>query len=941
MKPVKLIMSAFGSYAGEETIDFSNVGQGVFLITGDTGAGKTTVFDAIVYALYDHASGGAREGDMMRSQYADPDTPTFVEFTFRYGGEEYKVRRNPNYQRTSRRKNKEGAYTLTKESASVTLWMPDGREFPGKAKEINEKIVEILGVGAPQFTQIAMIAQGEFLRLLHASSKERKEIFSRIFDTNVYAGLQMKLRDQSKALYGQLEDNRKLCSHEIQNVQCLPGSAYAEEWEECRGLLETSPGRIQEVLAHLLGEMEGREVGIRQQEAKNREKKEENTWKIRQAKEANQLFLQAKEGEEALAARARLLGQQKAREKEASSQLASFCAQLEQRLPELTGQIVQWEGLLPKYEALKAQQESVEHAGKKQREVEAAFGLVKERLEKLRHAVQEAEGQKGELEEAAEKIPALTEAVKALEARRLLLEEMGETQKRLQLSERRREQERWQTEEALLAYQQKSREYEAKHNSFMEAQVGIIAEGLQEGQRCPVCGSLEHPRKARLSPQAVTQQQVERAKKEREQADRKLDGCREKFQEAQEACEREKSLLEQDGRRMFGEGFQPGMALPALSECAGEKQEAEALLKAAKQKEKMLGQWKERQGRLQEEQGSLEQRQKELTEQRYAAKLDLETASHARDLLLKELPFADAQELKEKLEKAKMEKSSLEARRAQAEASLQKLRQEIAGNEGMLTQQQKNQELLNKQLEGKEPVETEGLLEYARQLEAEAGRLEKEKLRLAAVKARNQQAKKQFAKLTQERESLKRQYEVVSNLDKTANGNLPQHVRLDFQTYVQRRYFRSIIGEANRRLVKVNGNQFMLRCRDVEHLGKQGEAGLDLDVYDLVTDKVRDVKTLSGGESFLAALSMALGMADVIQNTAGRVHLDTMFIDEGFGSLDEEARDRAIGILNELAGDTSLVGIISHVTELKEQMDRKLVISKSEKGSHAKWVLES
>ena len=223
----------------------------------------------------------------------------------------------------------------------------------------------------------------------------------------------------------------------------------------------------------------------------------------------------------------------------------------------------------------------------------------------------------------------------------------------------------------------------------------------------------------------------------------------------------------------------------------------------------------------------------------------------------------------------------------------------------------------------------------------EAKALEKEKLKLAAIKTRSQQANKQLGKLFEEREGLKRQYEVVGNLDKTANGNLPQHIRLDFQTYVQRRYFRSVIGEANRRLVKINGNQFMLQCRDVEHLGKQGEAGLDLDIYDLATDKVRDVKTLSGGESFLAALSMALGMADVIQNAAGRVHLDTMFIDEGFGSLDEEARGRAIGILNELAGDTRLVGIISHVTELKEQIDRKLVVSKSDKGSHAKWVLES
>ena len=254
MKPVRLVMSAFGSYAGEEVIDFANQSRGVFLITGDTGAGKTTIFDAITYALYDQTSGGKREGDMMRSQYAEPGTPTYVELTFAYRGEEYTVRRNPNYRRTSRRKNKEGNYTLTTEAAAVSLKMPDGREFPGKIREINEKIVEILGVGASQFKQIAMIAQGEFLKLLLASSKERKEIFAKIFDTDSYAYLQIKLREQSKALYGQLEDNRKLCGHEIQGVRCLPESRYFPEWQESVRQQETNPRKVQEILQHLLEE---------------------------------------------------------------------------------------------------------------------------------------------------------------------------------------------------------------------------------------------------------------------------------------------------------------------------------------------------------------------------------------------------------------------------------------------------------------------------------------------------------------------------------------------------------------------------------------------------------------------------------------------------------------------------------------------------------------
>ncbi len=205
---------------------------------------------------------------------------------------------------------------------------------------------------------------------------------------------------------------------------------------------------------------------------------------------------------------------------------------------------------------------------------------------------------------------------------------------------------------------------------------------------------------------------------------------------------------------------------------------------------------------------------------------------------------------------------------------------------------------------------------------------------------RNREAGDNLAALYQERGRLKEQYAVLGNLERTANGNLTGQARVDLQTYVQRKYFRYIISEANRRLIKMNGEQFMLQCRELEHLGKQGEVGLDLDVYDLVTDKVRDVKTLSGGEAFLAALSMALGMADMITKSAGRIHLDTMFIDEGFGSLDEEARRRAVGILHELAGDTRLVGIISHVAELKEQIGKKLVVSKGERGSHARWVIE-
>ena len=188
-------------------------------------------------------------------------------------------------------------------------------------------------------------------------------------------------------------------------------------------------------------------------------------------------------------------------------------------------------------------------------------------------------------------------------------------------------------------------------------------------------------------------------------------------------------------------------------------------------------------------------------------------------------------------------------------------------------------------------------------------------------------------------EELREKYEVVGNLSRTANGSLTGSVKLDFETYVQRKYFRQIIQAANRRLAKMTSGGFILQCRELKDLSSQGQAGLDLDVYDLVTDSVRDVKSLSGGESFMAALSMALGLADIIQNTAGAVSLETMFVDEGFGSLDDQSRERAIRILKELAGEKGLVGIISHVNELKEQIDWKLIVTKSGHGSHARWII--
>ncbi|HPU62987.1 MAG TPA: SMC family ATPase, partial [Mobilitalea sp.] len=290
MKPIYIKMSAFGSYAGEEVIDFTGINNGIFLITGDTGAGKTTIFDAITYALYDRTSGGKRDGVMMRSQYAADDVRTFVEFKFQYRGETYIINRSPRQNRISKRRNKDGEYVLTTEQAAVTLIMPDGQPFRGNIKETNQKIVDIIGLDADQFTQIAMIAQGEFLKLLHASSKERKEIFGKIFNTRIYWLIEEELKRRANEVYIALEDNKKAIVRELEDVQLIKDSSLTELWNEMGRFTETDPEKQLEMLKQVIKEVKYREEDINSHIRVYKKELDEVNTKISQAKDLNKLF---------------------------------------------------------------------------------------------------------------------------------------------------------------------------------------------------------------------------------------------------------------------------------------------------------------------------------------------------------------------------------------------------------------------------------------------------------------------------------------------------------------------------------------------------------------------------------------------------------------------------------------------------------------------------
>lgn len=881
MKPIRLTMSAFGSYAGLEVIDFSKLNNGLFLITGDTGAGKTTVFDAITYALYDRTSGGRRDGSMMRSQYAADDTETYVEYVFSYRGAMYTVRRNPEYQRAGKRKKADGTRGLVKEASGVSLLMPDGKEFRGKKREIDKKIEEIIGLDVNQFTQISMIAQGDFLKLLHAESKERKKIFSRIFQTKYFWSVQESLKEEAKALYIRLEDNRKDCLREMERVE-IPDSEEMQhrenEWRQISSGEMPASDQVMEFLKNLV---DYGKVWEKEAESKLTELQTEAdklNLKIRQQEEVNQLF--------------------------------AALEQTREQNEKLDAEKTKIEEIKVQFDAGKRAEKAVvlENAWQT---VLKDLQQAKREADRLNTWLTEQEIPKQQLKEAYEQADKEWKEKGAfLQERILRLTDLIPRYAQVKKLEMEKQKAAGELERLMNSCKEASDHYESLYRRFFEEQAGILAKELKEGMPCPVCGSVTHPKLAEVSMDAPEQADVEAAKERRDKLEQKRSNAAERFQKAAGQYEAENEMLREAGEHFSGEEA-VRQELTALQQERKKLQAEQEQLGTKLQK--LTEEYMHRKGLLEsrrEQAGELEVRAGQ-TEAAYRKELQVQK-------------FADTAEYEN----------------AKQWISLQKKQEkEISDYEQAVIQTETRLQTLGQQTKGKQPGELQEEKLRAKEISAVQREWKAEQMRRHSLNAKNREARQKLRLYYEETGELQKKYELVNHLSRTANGTLTGSVKLDFETYVQRKYFKQIIHAANRRLAKMTSNEFILQCRDIQNLSSQGQAGLDLDVYHLVSNTTRDVKTLSGGESFMAALSMALGLADIVQNTAGAVSLETMFVDEGFGSLDDASRERAIQILKELAGEKALVGIISHVNELKEQIDWQLNVTKTDKGSHARWNL--
>ena len=929
MKPLKLTMSAFGSYAGKNVIDFTGQQQGIFLITGDTGAGKTTIFDAITYALYNQTSGGERNGNMMRSQYARPETETYVELEFLYRGQTYRVRRNPDYKITKTLKN--GKIREQKVPHSVELTLPDGTVFPEKKNATDAKIIEILGLTADQFSQIVMIAQGDFLKLLYTKSDERKMIFSKLFRTDIYWKIQENLRRKSMEMDERIQENDRAFEQEKSRIIPLPES------EELP--LDELVERLRERLKDALKEQNLRRANVEELNKKITKYEEINKLfrsleKIRQtgkelearqaeSKERRQQIENARKADKVLVAEQQNLRQQQEVEQSA------------QAIAKMTETLANDQEM---FESLKTQLQEVEAKQKREAADIQKKMLALEQSFPSYEALQNARSEEQQAKKVWEDLGKISE--ESFHKKKAGIAALKEQQKR---QEQVVEQTKKNWEQTSLSASESAKHYEHMYEAFLKEQAGILAENLSAGCPCPVCGSTVHPDPAKLSDHAVTELEVEQAKKTRAAAEEKRDLAYAAFeaektekQKLAQAVEKEEAdfvLAQSIAKQQRKEAEQNYVSLQKIAEQIREKLVYPSLAEAKKQyaaMQKALAAAEQEIERKRQKVSELAEAMNTLKGQKLAEEENQKTA--------KKLAAKTEKEYAKLLEKSGFVSEETYHLAILPERSRSKLEREEKEYESQCLRQQSEQKLLEKQVSGKTYTDTTELNE---QLKAEKQALkeaEKTYMELHTAYENDRSVLQNCAVYLEKGKKLESEDQVIKSLSKTANGRLSGSAKIDFETYIQRQYFKQIIHEANKRLLTMSNHQFILKLKEEANTGRKTNEGLDLSVYSLVTDSERDVKTLSGGESFLAALAMALGLSDIVERSAGAIHPDMMFIDEGFGSLDAQSRQQAIEVLGELAGDSRMVGIISHVTELKEQIDRKLVVSRTDKGSRAVWT---
>ena len=1070
MRPLKLKMQAFGSYGRETVIDFTKPEQNLFLITGDTGAGKTTIFDAIVFALYGEASSTSnkKEGVVLQSQYAELNIEPYVEMEFMEGEERYTVRRVPRHLKTVTRGAAKGKGTR-EITGSVTLFMPDGTEYP--SKETNAKLQEITGLTKSQFMQVAMIAQGEFMELLRAKSDDKKKIFRKLFNTEMYEQIVNELGNRKRNMEREIAVIRTRCQSETARIKFSGDKAEEknsgdDEISFCEKRLEELKKRVSDgeiVVMPELTEVLERYLVILDNQLKKAQKLYEDAAEIRdkkrdiyiEAQQLQSLFIQRKQTEEELEEYRKQSFEMENKEKLAASvsdawEIKTFYdfwkagqedaervrTAFETQTERLPGLMEEEEGMIQeeqkKQKELETVQEEYTRTLEKAEKAIQLFGQIKETKKKMdmgkelleKARIKEEADKKAfevlenrekalrdrseQLADAGEKLAVCQSQMKEINGMTADLKALSSIYKEQKTYEKKIEELKEKYKEARASYEKKHGEYEKKRQDFLDAQAGFLASELMEGMPCPVCGSTEHPRPCVMKKEHseftregmdLLEKETEKLRAEQENLSAEVKSNTDlrdvKKQDFDESFNRLKNRM-RENIQALPEEFSPGQGQELIRQWMKEVQENGI---------KYQRDWEELQS-VQKQMKDLEEekpavrKQMEISAEQVreagiayeSAKAEFQSYSFSSDFESEEAAKkaeAEAARKKERFTedyntaRAAREKAGTE--RSNTETLIKKYRAELPTAEAEEEKRKKNYEsmaegkemaesqwksltdIYEKQMteqlrkevqvfrEGKKAAEGKAqsltaaignrkppvMADIQKETEDAEHRLKSaESLRdqIRSVYKDNKEADHILSPMLQERQKLVEEHGRIDHLYRLVSGNVSGS-RMDLETYVQRYYLEKILYAANRRFRDMSAGQFELRMYNLEKAGEGKNRGLDLMVYSAVTGKEREVRTLSGGESFMAALALALGMADQIQESSAAINLDMMFIDEGFGSLDEHSRNQAVKVLLEMAEGSKLIGIISHVTELKQEIEDQLIVTKDESGSHVKWQI--
>lgn len=912
MRPRKLTIAGFGPYAGVQELDLAALGTGgLYLITGDTGAGKTTIFDAITFALFGEASGDSRQPAMLRSKYASLTDPTYVELTFDYDGQTYTVRRNPEYERAKAR----GTGT-TKQSAEASLTWPDGHVVT-KLKEVDQAIRDIIGVTREQFSQVAMLSQGDFRRLLQADTRERQKIFRDIFGTGRFVVLQEQLKEAVSQLRSQREQAGLSIRQYIGGILCPPASPLASEADQARAGELPLP----QVLALLDRLLAADQLA---QEALDTQHKETEA----QAEKISAQLSLAQAGEttrQDLAQNQSAQQRQEAVLAQAETKLRSAQATLPQQ-EDLARQITQLEVLLPSYDSLD--------------EKSTALADTTRALEQARQDQETAQARRADLarqiaqwkDEVQTLAEAGTQREKRLAQRQQLAQRKGQLQDLLDavsaLDAQRKDLLKKQAayREADARSVALAREHEAKNRAFLAEQAGLMAQDLEPGLPCPVCGSTQHPAPAALSQQAPTEAEVKKSRKRYEEAQKATEeASRAASQQGGVVASAEEALHRQAAALLDAtpETEVPTVARAQMAQLTDQLEALEKLCRAA---EEDLTRKAALEKALPQQEAALEQAEADLTaarESQAALTAAAEAMEKQFEALRGSLHYPDKAAAEKARDTQQAQLTTLKNTLTQAEATYSRAKETLTALRAAGDQ-------LQEQVRNASEEDPQALAAEKTRLAAQKAQLLAQQKDLHARRTANESARTHIIQKSEELTALDRTYTWQKALSDTANGNLTGKEKVMLETYIQATYFDRILARANLRLGKMSGGQYDLKRRRTA-ANRQSQSGLELDIVDHVNGTERSVNTLSGGESFLASLALALGLSDEVQMSTG-IRLDTLFVDEGFGSLDPEALGKAYSTLASLTEGNRLVGIISHVAELKERIDKQIVVTKSPLG---------